>query len=176
MFKTRRLYKNLSRRELVTEEQVMLTAGIAKFYSFTERKKTSKPLRFASHLVNWFAVLLWIASALAILAGRLGEDVSMANLGYAIIAVIFINALFTFFQEYRAEKATEALRKLMPYQAKVIREGKEMQIPAREIVPGDVVVVREGDRVRYQQYRQSPLSSGSRTALLLPFAGQVIFP
>lgn len=94
-----------------------------------------------------FAILLWIAGGLAILASRLGKDVSMANLGYAIIGVIFINAFFTFLQEYRAEKASEALKKLMPYQANVIRAGRETRIPAKQIVPGDVIIVKGGDRV-----------------------------
>jgi len=112
-----------------------------------ELKKVSRLFQFASHLVDLFAILLWIAGGLAILASRLGKDVSMANLGYAIIGVIFINAFFTFLQEYRAEKASEALKKLMPYQANVIREGRETRIPAKQIVPGDVIIVREGDRV-----------------------------
>ncbi|MBN1762358.1 MAG: cation-transporting P-type ATPase [Methanomicrobia archaeon] len=112
-----------------------------------KRKQVRRTYQFASHLVNWFAILLWIAAGLAILASRLGEDVSMANLGYAIIIVIFINGFFSFLQEYRAEKASEALKKLMPHQARVIRGGEEVQIPAKEIVPGDIVVVQEGDRV-----------------------------
>lgn len=112
-----------------------------------KRKKVHRASQFASHLVNWFAILLWIAAGLAILASRLGEDVSMANLGYAIIIVIFINGFFSFLQEYRAEKASEALKKLMPHQARVIRGSEEVQIPAKEIVPGDIVVVQEGDRV-----------------------------
>jgi sodium/potassium-transporting ATPase subunit alpha len=112
-----------------------------------EKKRVPKLFQFASHLVNWFALLLWVAGGLAILASRLGEDVSMANVGYAIIAVIIINASFTFLQEYRAEKASQALRKLMPYQTTVIREGREIQIPAEQIVPGDIIIVREGDRV-----------------------------
>ena len=112
-----------------------------------EPKKVSRLFQFASHLVDLFAILLWIAGGLAILASRLANDVSMANLGYAIIGVIFINAFFTFLQEYRAEKASEALKKLMPYQANVIREGRETRIPAKQIVPGDVIIVREGDRV-----------------------------
>jgi sodium/potassium-transporting ATPase subunit alpha len=112
-----------------------------------EPKKVSRLFQFASHLVDLFAILLWIAGGLAILASRLEKDVSMANLGYAIIGVIFINAFFTFLQEYRAEKASEALKKLIPYQANVIREGRETRIPAKQIVPGDVFNVKGGDRV-----------------------------
>lgn len=113
----------------------------------SERKRTPLILQFSSHLVNWFALLLWIAGGLAILASRLGGDEGLSNLGYAIIAVIFINAIFTFWQEYRAEKASEALRRIMPHKALVIRDGKEVQIPAKKIVPGDIIIVKEGDSV-----------------------------
>jgi sodium/potassium-transporting ATPase subunit alpha len=140
-------------RELNTGEQGLTEGEAEKRLSdfgenvVMEKKKVSRLIQFSSHLVNWFAILLWIAGGLAILASRLGEDASMANLGYAIITVIFINAFFTFFQEYRAEKASEALKKLMPYQANVIREGREIQIPAKQIVPGDIIIIRGGDRV-----------------------------
>jgi sodium/potassium-transporting ATPase subunit alpha len=113
----------------------------------TEKKKTPMLLQFASHLTNWFAILLWIAGGLAIFASKLSGDASMANLGYAIITVIFINAIFTFWQEYRAEKASEALKKIMPYQAIVVREDQQIQLPAKNIVPGDIIVVGEGDRI-----------------------------
>jgi sodium/potassium-transporting ATPase subunit alpha len=113
----------------------------------TERRKTPLVLQFASHLINLFAILLWIAALLAIFASMLSGDISMRNLGFAIIAVIFINAIFTFWQEYRAEKASEALKNIMPHMAAVIRENRQVQIPAKKIVPGDIIVVSEGDRV-----------------------------
>jgi sodium/potassium-transporting ATPase subunit alpha len=71
----------------------------------------------------------------------------MATLGFAIVGVIIINAVFTFIQEYRAEKALEALKKLLPFSVSVLREGREREIQSREIVPGDVIFLSEGDRV-----------------------------
>lgn len=71
----------------------------------------------------------------------------MLTLSIAIVAVIFINAVFTFIQEYRAEKALEALKKLLPFYVKVLRDGKEKEIHAREVVPGDIIMLSEGDKI-----------------------------
>jgi P-type Ca2+ transporter type 2C len=96
--------------------------------------------RFGQHLVNMFALLLWVASALSFVSDQVA-------LGWAIIAVILINAVFAFFQEFRAEKAVEALKKLLPPMAKVVRDGQMQQIEARLLVPGDLIVIEEGDLV-----------------------------
>ena len=70
------------------------------------------------------------------------------GLGLAIVAVIVINAVFTFIQEYRAEKALEALKKLLPFNVKVSEDGNEIEAACRaEIVPGDVILLAEGDKV-----------------------------
>jgi len=71
----------------------------------------------------------------------------MLALGLAITAVIFINAFFTFIQEFRTEKALEALKKLLPFFVKVLREGKEKEIHAKEVVPGEILLLSEGDKV-----------------------------
>jgi P-type E1-E2 ATPase len=55
--------------------------------------------------------------------------------------------LFSFYQEYQAERAIDALRELLPPRARVLRNGQELTILARELVPGDVIFVEEGDRV-----------------------------
>jgi sodium/potassium-transporting ATPase subunit alpha len=71
----------------------------------------------------------------------------MLTLGLAITAVIFINAFFTFIQEFRTEKALDALKKLLPFFVTVLREGKERDVLAREVVPGDVLLLSEGNKV-----------------------------
>ena len=97
-------------------------------------------VRLAEQFVSFFAVLLWIGGALAFLAG-------MSELGWAIFAVIVVNGLFSFFQEYRAERAVEALQELLPHQTTVVRGGHERQLPAAQLVPGDLVILDEGDQV-----------------------------
>jgi magnesium-transporting ATPase (P-type) len=71
----------------------------------------------------------------------------MPQLGFAIFVVILVNGLFAFFQEYRAEKAGERLRNLLPRRVIVIRERRRQSIDAIELVPDDVVVLNAGDRI-----------------------------
>ncbi|MCL4474866.1 MAG: cation-transporting P-type ATPase, partial [Nitrospirae bacterium] len=110
-------------------------------------RKTPLWLKFLRQFTHFLAILLWIGAGLAFLSEYLHPGKGMLTLGLAIVGVIVINAIFTFVQEYRAEKSIEKLRLLLPFFVKVMREGKEREIPAREIVPGDAIVLSEGDKV-----------------------------
>ena len=96
---------------------------------------------------HFLAIILWVAAALAFLSEYLHPGQRMLTLGFAIIAVILINGVFTFIQEYRAEKSFEKLKLLLPFYVKVIRDGTQRKIPAREVVPGDLILLTEGDRI-----------------------------
>ncbi len=67
--------------------------------------------------------------------------------GAVIIAILIVNALLGFFQEYKAEKAIESLKKMAALQATVIRDGRKMRINSNGLVPGDVIVFVSGDRI-----------------------------
>jgi magnesium-transporting ATPase (P-type) len=97
-------------------------------------------LRFIDQLTHFMALLLWVAGILAFISGT-------PQLGWAIWAVIWINAIFSFSQEFQAERALSALKKVLPTQVKVYRDGSIKQILARELVPGDVMQLEEGDRI-----------------------------
>ncbi|MFZ3065875.1 MAG: cation-transporting P-type ATPase [Nitrospirota bacterium] len=112
-----------------------------------EVKKTSLFIRFLKQFTHFLAILLWIGAGLAILSEILHPGEGMLTLGLAITGVIFINAVFTFVQEYRAEKSIEKLRLLLPFYVRVIREGNEREISARDIVPGDLIILSEGNKV-----------------------------
>ena len=96
---------------------------------------------------NFFTVLLYIAAALCLVADKIQPGESMNVLGFALLGVAILNGLFGFLQEYRAERAMEALRKLLPQQVMVRRGGRDETIAAEQLVPGDVVKVAEGDRI-----------------------------
>ncbi|MBI2034813.1 MAG: cation-translocating P-type ATPase [Candidatus Levybacteria bacterium] len=66
---------------------------------------------------------------------------------FFILAIILINAIFGFFQEYRAEKSLEKLKTYTSARSRVIRDGKETQVSTKDLVPGDLVVLSEGDRI-----------------------------
>ena len=86
------------------------------------------------------ALVLLGAGVLALIGGR-------PVLGLVIWGVVVVNAGFSFWQEYRAERAIAALKRLLPAYARVLRAGQETKVPASEIVPGDVLVLAEGDNI-----------------------------
>ncbi len=93
-----------------------------------------------TQLTHPLALLLWAASLLAWFAGT-------PVLSAAIVAVILLNAAFALLQERQAERAVEALAAFLPDQVTVVRDGRRERINARTLVPGDVIVLEEGDRV-----------------------------
>jgi Ca2+-transporting ATPase len=97
-------------------------------------------LRFTDQLFHFMALLLWVAGGLAFIARA-------PQLGWAIWAVIWINALFSFWQEYKAERTLQALAGNLPPKAWVWRDGRLQEITADQLVAGDRVVLEEGDQV-----------------------------
>jgi sodium/potassium-transporting ATPase subunit alpha len=111
----------------------------------TEVAHESLLLAFAKEFVHFFAIILWIAAALAFFAEWRAPGQGTATLGFAIVGVIVINGVFSFWQTYRAERALTALKKLMPNATKIVRSGAVRQAPAAELVPGDVILLEAGD-------------------------------
>lgn len=103
--------------------------------------------RFLREFTHFFAIILWIAAALAFFAESRSPGEGMWQMGIAIVAVIVINGVFSYWQEYRAERAIDALRKLLPQTAKVLRDGNLTMRPAEQLVPGDVILLEAGDNV-----------------------------
>ena len=105
------------------------------------RKKQAGPLTILWRQIN--NPLIWVllvSGTLAILLGKLTD-------GIVVLAVVVINALIGFVQEFKAEKAISALSEMVPQNATVVREGKHVTVAASELVPGDVVLLAAGDSV-----------------------------
>ena len=97
-------------------------------------------LRLLDQMGHFMALLLWIAGGLAFLAGT-------PQLGWAIWAVVLINGLFSFWQEFQAERTFAALVRSLPRQVQVWRDGELRRLPVEQLVAGDRVELEEGDRI-----------------------------
>jgi P-type Ca2+ transporter type 2C len=96
--------------------------------------------RYGANFTHVMALLLWVGGGIAFAAG-------LPALGVAIWIVNIVNGVFSSWQEYRADRATEALRDLLPTSASVLRDGVHVRVPSDELVVGDVMLLDEGDRV-----------------------------
>jgi Ca2+-transporting ATPase len=118
-------------------------------YGFNELRKIRRfsALRiFANQFKSIFVLMLIVAaliSAVMSMQRGLGELTDSA----VIMAIVLINAIIGFFQEYKSEKTLEAMQKLTTPKARVLRDGEIKSIEARLLVPGDVVILEEGDRI-----------------------------
>jgi magnesium-transporting ATPase (P-type) len=108
--------------------------------TLVEKKHIPVAYKFFAHLKDLFGILLIFASLLSALGG-------MLELSLIILIVVLVNTFFSLFQEWRAEKAMETLKSWMPEYAKVIRDGELQKTLVKELVPGDIIVLEEGDRV-----------------------------
>jgi Ca2+-transporting ATPase len=94
-------------------------------------------------LSQFTSVIVWVLIGAAVISGLLEDWLDAA----AIIAIVFLNGLLGFVQEFRAEQSLAALRKMSVSMARVLRNGILQSIPARELVPGDLILLEAGDRV-----------------------------
>ncbi|MCS7138959.1 MAG: HAD-IC family P-type ATPase, partial [Crenarchaeota archaeon] len=126
------------------------------YNELVEKKKTGPFQIFLNQFKDIFVIMLLIAILLSVIIGWyksttlekhsdgfLDEYVDALTIG----VIVMLNAIVGFVQEYRSEKAIEAMKKLTAPRARVLREGKETIIPAREVVLGDIILLEAGDRI-----------------------------
>ncbi len=106
----------------------------------SEKKKVSLIKLLLSQFKDIMVIILMVSTAISAFMGEMTEAVT-------IIAIIILNALLGFIQEFRTERTMEALKSLTAPAAKVLRSGRHVSIPAEQIVPGDVIILETGDRV-----------------------------
>ena len=119
-----------------------------KEYGFNElkaKKKKSLFVKFLEHFKDFMIIILIIAAIISGIVGVAeGEGITDTII---ILIVVIVNAIIGVAQENKAEKSLEALQKLSSHASKVIRDGKLLVVPARELVPGDIVVLETGDYI-----------------------------
>jgi len=108
-------------------------------------KLTEKPPRSAWYLLisQFKSFLILVLIAAAVIAAIIGDVVD----GIVIMVVVIINALLGFYQEFQAEQSLSALKKMLALQAKVRRDGRTLEIPSEQVVPGDIVILEAGNKI-----------------------------
>jgi len=126
----------------LSSEEAKLRLKKYGYNKLTEKRQIPLIHKFIEHLKDLFGILLLIAAVLSYISNPTNPELALI-----ILAVVFVNIFVSIFQESRAEKAMETLKSWMPEYAKVFRDGEVKKILVREIVPGDVIFLEEGDRV-----------------------------
>src|SRR4030042_1752293 len=113
-----------------------------------KKEKGTSPIRiFFEQFTDILMVILLIAVGLTIGSYFIKQDIGELYDATVIIAIVLATATLGFFEEYRSEKAVEALKRMTAPTAVVLRGGKEVKVPAVDIVPGDIVLLYTGDKV-----------------------------
>jgi Ca2+-transporting ATPase len=129
-----------SRQKGLTEQEAKERLEEAGLNELRQKRRITPLEIFVNQFKSFLIVILIGASAISLLLGETTDAIVIA-------AILLLNAILGFVQEYRAEKAIEALKKLAAPKAKVLREGRETAIEAREVVPGDILLFESGDRI-----------------------------
>ena len=113
------------------------------------RAGKSRPqiIKFLLQFKNFFALLLLVGGALALSAEQLDPGQGNLYIAIALIAVVLLNAAFTYMQEYQSEKIMDSFKNMLPAMVTAIRDGNPCEISVGELVPGDVIVLNEGDKI-----------------------------
>lgn len=108
--------------------------------SLRRRRRRRWPAELARQFTHPLALLLWLAAGLLLIVG--------SNIvASAVVLIIVLNAAFSFVQELQAGRAVEELAKYLPQRARVERDGASTEVDASQLVPGDIVLIGEGDRI-----------------------------
>lgn len=137
--------KNIFKKLDSTKEGLSTTEAekrIAKYgyNELPEVKKESNLKKFINQFKNTLIIVLLIAGILSVAIGNLKDSA-------VIFLVIIINGVMGFLQEYRADKAIEVLKAMVQSKVVVIRDGAKKEIPSRELVPGDIINIEDGDKL-----------------------------
>ena len=127
-------------KEGLTDKQVAQSIEQNGYNELTEKKKKSLLLVFLEQFKDLLVVILIIAGILSIITGNVESTI-------VIFAVIILNAILGTVQYVKAEKSLDSLKALSSPNAKVIRNGVKVEIPSREVVPGDILILEAGDLV-----------------------------
>jgi Ca2+-transporting ATPase len=115
------------------------------FNELKEGKRTTALRILLNQFKDIFVIMLLIATVISFVAASSQNEPQTETI--TIAAIVVLNSVVGFVQEYRSEKAMEAMKKLTAPKARLMRNGREVIVPAKEVVPGDIVLLEAGDRI-----------------------------
>ena len=129
-----------SKTDGLSNEQIQARRAEYGFNDFEEEKGKSWILTFIKQFKSWLVIILLVAATISFFTGHVIDTI-------VILVVVLVNAFIGFIQEIRAERAIQSLRKMVLPQARVVRNGQTGIIPVRELLPGDIIILEEGDTI-----------------------------
>lgn len=126
-------------------ESLTTAAATAKLQEVGFNELPPKPPAsiFKLILEQFKSPLTYLLIAASIFSFAIGDPID----GILIIIILILNSILGFYQEYKASRELEALKKMEVTNSRVIRDGKQIEIPSRELVPGDIIVLESGDKI-----------------------------
>ena len=115
--------------------------------ALVQRRRESELLKFLRQMTNLFAILLWGGVALCLIAEHLIPGEGNRAIAIALTCVVVFNGSFSYWQGRRAEKIMASFRDLLPRRSRVVRDGIMHEVPATELVRGDLILQTEGDQI-----------------------------
>ena len=132
----------------LSKEEVELRKKTYGPNSLPEKKKTPAIVLFLEEITSAFSILLWIAAALSFVGyGVAPEDMSNLYLGCVIIIIVLLSGLFSFLQNQKSGEIMDSFKSFNTTVVTVTRDGQQQQIPAVEVVKGDVINIKTGEKV-----------------------------
>ncbi len=131
----------------LTDKQVEDRLAENGYNELQVKQSTPEIIKFLLQFKNFFALLLMFGGSLAVLAEQLDPGQGNLYIACALFGVVLLNGIFTYIQEHQSEKIMESFRHMLPSMVNIWRNGSKQQIEARYVVPGDVMMLYEGDRI-----------------------------
>ena len=136
-----------SRQRGLTDAEAQSRLGQYGRNELPVEKKPPAWRRFLKQFEDVLVILLLVATAISVGLWAYEQEAALPYEAIAIFAVVLLNAAMGYIQESRAEAAVAALRAMSAAQAIVIRDGERRRVPAAEIVPGDIILIDQGDTI-----------------------------
>jgi len=133
----------------LTEAQVVAKRKIYGMNQLTPPPKKPICLIFLSHMTGFFSLLLWAASVLCFVAYAMKPELGDENLylGIVLAVVVFMTGCFSFYQDYQSAAVMEGFKSFLPAKTTVVRSGDAKDIPSEELVPGDIIMIKSGEKI-----------------------------